>query len=77
MTKRHGRWAALAFLFSALGAAPGGQEAEPKLEKGDHLSILGNTLADRMQHDGWLETLLQSRFPDHDLVIRALGFSGD
>ena len=30
-----------------------------------------------MQHDGWLETLLQSRFPKHELVFRNLGFSGD
>jgi putative heme-binding domain-containing protein len=38
---------------------------------------VGNTLADRMQHDGWLETYLQSRFPNENLVIRNLGFSGD
>jgi putative heme-binding domain-containing protein len=44
---------------------------------GDHVCIIGNTLADRMQHDGWLETVLQSRFPRHQLVIRNLGFSGD
>src|SRR5262249_4512368 len=43
----------------------------------DHISIIGNTLADRMQHDGWLETDLHARFPDHRLVIRNLGFSGD
>jgi len=48
-----------------------------ELKKGDHVSIVGNTLADRMQHDGWLETELVGRFPDHDLVIRNLGFSGD
>jgi putative heme-binding domain-containing protein len=30
-----------------------------------------------MQHDGWLETMLQSRFPEHKLVFRNLGFSGD
>ena len=30
-----------------------------------------------MQHDGWLETYLYSRFPKHELVIRNLGFSGD
>jgi len=47
------------------------------LEKGDRISIIGNTLADRMQHDGWLETFIQSRFPEHDLVFRNLGFSGD
>lgn len=43
----------------------------------DHISIIGNTLADRMQHDGWLETYLHSRYPRHELVIRNLGFSGD
>jgi putative heme-binding domain-containing protein len=47
------------------------------LHPGDHVCIIGNTLADRMQHDGWLETYLHSRFPKHDLVFRNLGFSGD
>ncbi|MEK9770668.1 MAG: ThuA domain-containing protein, partial [Betaproteobacteria bacterium] len=28
--------------------------------KGDRIAILGNGLADRMQHDGWMETLFQS-----------------
>ncbi|HVR86793.1 MAG TPA: SGNH/GDSL hydrolase family protein, partial [Planctomycetota bacterium] len=65
------------WLSATAGAAPA-QEAPPlKLEKGDHISFIGNTLADRMQHVGWLETLLQSRFPHHELVIRDLGFSAD
>jgi putative heme-binding domain-containing protein len=52
---------------------------EPKLEikQGDHICIIGNTLADRMQHDGWLEAYLYLQFPKHDLVIRNLGFSAD
>src|SRR4051812_19903354 len=51
----------------------------PKLElkHGDRISIIGNTLADRLQHDGWLETYILARFPKHDLVFRNLGFSGD
>ena len=48
-----------------------------RLEKGDHICIIGNTLADRMQHDGWLETFLHARFPQHNLTIRNLGYSGD
>src|SRR5438132_11114687 len=48
-----------------------------ELRPGEHVCIIGNTLADRMQHDGWLETYLQSRFPKHQLVFRNLGFSGD
>jgi len=55
-----------------------GRAADPfALQVGDHICIIGNTLAERMQYDGWLETLLHTRFPKHDLVIRNLGFSGD
>ncbi len=48
-----------------------------EISKNDHICIVGNTIADRMQHDGWLETALFQRFPQHDLAIRNLGFSGD
>ncbi len=48
-----------------------------ELAPGDHLCIIGNSLPERMQHDGYLETLLQDRFPRHELVIRNLAFSGD
>jgi glucose/arabinose dehydrogenase/lysophospholipase L1-like esterase/plastocyanin len=48
-----------------------------QLKPGDHICIVGNTLADRMQHSGWLESLLYARFPEHKLVFRNLGFSGD
>ncbi len=48
-----------------------------KLEKGDRIVIVGNTLAERMQHFGHFETLLHSRFPNHDLVVRNLGWSAD
>ncbi len=64
-------------VLATLGPAPAQDAAPFKLEKGDHVSIIGNTLADRQQHDGWLETLLQGRFPQHEIVVRDLGFSGD
>src|SRR5881392_3172805 len=48
-----------------------------ELRPGDHVCIIGNTLADRMQHFGWLETLLHARHPRHELVFRNLGYSGD
>lgn len=57
-----------------------GMTADPEsfpFQSGDHISIVGNTLADRMQHDGWLEALLQRGLPDHRLSVRDLGFSGD
>lgn len=53
------------------------QEPKLKLEKGDHICIIGNTLAERMQHDGYLETYLHLTHPEHELTIRNLGFSAD
>jgi len=44
---------------------------------GDHVVFIGNALADRMQHDGWLEAYLQSELPELKLVIRNQGFAGD
>src|SRR5262245_10643648 len=68
----HSFTAALLLASSTLG-----QTAPLELKKGDHVSIIGNTLADRMQHHGWLETYITARFPLHDLSFRNLGFSGD
>jgi len=48
-----------------------------KVEPGDKLVLIGNTLAERMQMGGQFETLLQSRFPDKHLVLRNLGWSAD
>ncbi len=61
----------VACFSSALHAGP------LELNKGDHICIIGNTLAERMQHEGWLETLIHARFPTHELVFRNLGYSGD
>ena len=52
---------ALAAPARAAGQTPGVLPFE--INPGDHICIIGNTLADRMQHDGWLETYLQARFP--------------
>ena len=53
------------------------QQQVLELKKGDHIAVIGNTLADRMQHSGFLEAQLHCRFPEHNLVVRDLGFSGD
>ncbi len=47
------------------------------LRRREHICYIGNTLADRMQHHGWLETYLQVLHPEHELVFRNLGFAGD
>jgi glucose/arabinose dehydrogenase/lysophospholipase L1-like esterase len=48
-----------------------------ELQPGEHICIIGNTLAERQQHHGWLETLLHAHYPQHKLVFRNLGYSGD
>jgi len=47
------------------------------LQDGDKISIIGNGLADRMQHDGWVETVIQSEMADKKLSFRNLAFTGD
>lgn len=56
---------------------PQGYADEIRLQPGDHIAIVGNTLADRMQHAAWLESLLHYYLPEHHLIVRDLGFSGD
>ncbi|WP_449343056.1 PVC-type heme-binding CxxCH protein [Tautonia marina] len=46
-------------------------------QQGDVVAILGNGLADRMQHDGWLETLLQSQLVGRHVRFRNMSTSGD
>jgi glucose/arabinose dehydrogenase len=74
-------WRRLALIgtlcVSAAIPAQSRQGGRFELSPREHLVILGNTLAERMQYDGWLETMIQARFPTHELVVRNLGFSGD
>jgi mono/diheme cytochrome c family protein/glucose/arabinose dehydrogenase/lysophospholipase L1-like esterase len=51
--------------------------AQLPLKEGDTICILGNALADRMQHDGWMETLIQSRMVNKNLRFRTLAVAGD
>lgn len=46
-------------------------------QQGDVVAIVGNGLPDRMQHDGWLETLLQSELRGKQVRIRNMSASGD
>ena len=53
------------------------KQADLVLNPEDHICIIGGTVAERMQHFGWLETRLASRFATHNLVFRNLAYSGD
>ena len=50
----------------------------PRLElaQGSKIVLIGNALAERMQYFGHWETLLHSRFPQLELVVRNLGWTG-
>ena len=64
-------------VISLMLAAPLAQAQALKLEKGDSICLIGNALAERMQHDGWLETLIQSRFPALELSFFDADASAD
>ena len=52
--------------------------AEPfSFEANDVVAIYGNGLADRMQHDPWVETVLQSQLKGMNVSFRNMSFSGD
>jgi glucose/arabinose dehydrogenase len=63
-----------------LATAPVALAAEParlELARGSKIVLIGNALAERMQYFGSWETLLHSRFPQLELVVRNLGWTGD
>ncbi|NBP79961.1 hypothetical protein EBU58_04445, partial [bacterium] len=66
----------LAWLCGISWASPA-TAAPLTIEEGDHICIIGGGVADAMQHTGWLEVMLQSRFPQSQLVIRNLAVDGD
>ena len=51
--------------------------AKPRLIKGDRICLVGNALAERMQHHGWLEAYVQAHLPEHEPSFRNLGFGAD
>ncbi|MEZ5299270.1 MAG: GDSL-type esterase/lipase family protein [Verrucomicrobiales bacterium] len=77
MTTYRPRLATLALAILGLAVWTTSSFAQFAFEKGDRISLIGNSLADRFQHDGWVETLIQSKAADKELVFRNLGFAGD
>ena len=63
----------------ALADVPAGYRdpAPFAFQDGDVVAIVGNGLPDRMQHDGWMETLLQSQLQGRQVRFRNLSASGD
>ncbi|MCH2138980.1 MAG: SGNH/GDSL hydrolase family protein [Phycisphaerales bacterium] len=47
------------------------------LDKGDTITIVGNTFAERMIHHPHFEAAVQVAHPEHELLFRNLAWSGD
>jgi len=60
-----------------VGLLPAATAAEPAIRPGDHVAIMGNTFADQLRVNGYLETLLLQRSPEKRVSIRNLGWGGD
>lgn len=72
------RAAVLACALVTASATSAWSQARPlELRKGDHVVLLGNTTAERMQHFNHFETVLHARFPELQLVVRNIGWSAD
>jgi mono/diheme cytochrome c family protein/lysophospholipase L1-like esterase/glucose/arabinose dehydrogenase len=65
----------LSLAIALASAAPA--SAQLPLQKDDVVCLIGNALADRMQHDGWVETVLQSQLAGKNITFRNLAVSGD
>src|SRR5437762_2404130 len=64
------------FCIALTSAAPA-LAGEFKFRDGDRVVLIGNTLIEREQRDGYWETMLTSRNPDKNITFRNLGWSGD
>ena len=65
----------LTALALGLGAVSSSQALD--FNKGEHVVLIGNALAERMQHHGWLESYIQGTMAEKELVFRNHGFGGD
>ena len=66
------------FVFAILAHIPFSQSnAQDLFQKGDVVAVFGNGLADRMQHDPWVESALQANLKGKNIRFRNMSFSGD
>lgn len=68
----------LALVLGATTSSYGSDGSQPfTFEKNDLVAIYGSGLADRMQHDPWVEAVLQSHLQGQNVRFRTMSFSGD
>ena len=64
-------------IISCLAPVTEAKSPQLSLDQGDHVCLVGNALCEGLQHQNHWEAALYQRFPEHDLVVRNLGFPGD
>lgn len=69
-------WSLVIFL-SCLADSAAEADVPFEFKPGDVVAIFGNGLADRMQHDPWVETVLQANLAGKNIRFRNMSFSGD
>lgn len=67
----------LAFFGSTPTATPAAAAEDFAFKPNDVVAIYGNGLADRMQHDPWVETVLQHHLKGMNVSFRNMSFAGD
>ena len=68
---------ACGMLLSGLAAATADAADPFQFQPNDTVAIFGNGLADRMQHDPWVEAVLQSQLKGMNVRFRNMSFAGD
>ncbi len=64
-------------ILAGTNGSPGGEPSRFALNDGDRIVLVGDTLIERDQRYGYLETLLTLGHPGKNLTFRNLGWSGD
>ena len=65
------------FLITFLTACNTSKTLDLIPNKGDHIVIIGNTFAERLQYYNYFEPLLYKNFPGLNLTVRNMGWSAD
>lgn len=68
---------ACSLALAVVGLAPAAAAAGSAIRPGDRIAIVGNTFADQLRVNGYLETLLLQRSAEKRVSVRNLGWGGD
>ncbi|MFK7768854.1 MAG: PVC-type heme-binding CxxCH protein [Mariniblastus sp.] len=70
-------WLVPLFFLTTIWAPLGANADQFAFKQNDIVAVYGNGLADRMQHEPWVEAVLQSHLKGMNVSFRNMSFSGD